>query len=147
MTRPNLLSLSKRVIVLGSRVQAQPSATVMWSSCPRAQGGKSRSPSSIEVTFIYYVSTFLGLFGPSTPLRKCHCKCCSSSFIATYLHFLLHSHSEKWMLDFFQFWTKKAHLVKVQIFWEGHKIWKNLPLKIWHYTLETKFLFFSFLCS
>ena len=23
--------------------------------------------------------------------------------------------------------------VKVRIFWEGHKIWKNLPLKIWRY--------------
>ena len=23
--------------------------------------------------------------------------------------------------------------IKVQIFWEGHKVWKNLPLKIWHY--------------
>ena len=24
-------------------------------------------------------------------------------------------------------------LCKVRIFWEGHKIWKNLPLKIWRY--------------
>ena len=22
---------------------------------------------------------------------------------------------------------------KVRIFWEGHRIWKNLPLKIWRY--------------
>ena len=27
----------------------------------------------------------------------------------------------------------KLALFKVQIFWEGHKIWKNLPLKIWRY--------------
>ena len=114
MTRPNLLSLSKRVIVLGSRVQAQPSATVMWSSCPRAQGGKSRSPSSIEVTFIYYVSTFLGLFGPPTPLPKRHCKCCSPSFIYSWLLkllFPLHSHSQSLSL----FWTKKVWWFKAKI--------------------------------
>ena len=24
---------------------------------------------------------------------------------------------------------------KVRIFWEGHEIWKNLPLKNWHWLL------------
>ena len=28
---------------------------------------------------------------------------------------------------------------KVRIFWEGHKIWKNLSLKIWHYSLTSNF--------
>ena len=28
---------------------------------------------------------------------------------------------------------------KVRIFWEGHKIWKNLPLKIWHYSVTSNF--------
>ena len=30
-------------------------------------------------------------------------------------------------------------LGKVRIFWEGHKIWKNLPLKIWRYSVTTNF--------
>ena len=29
--------------------------------------------------------------------------------------------------------------VKVGIFWEGHKIWKNLPLKIWRYWVASNF--------
>ena len=29
--------------------------------------------------------------------------------------------------------------IKVWIFWEGHKIWKNLPLKIWRYSLTSNF--------
>ena len=28
-------------------------------------------------------------------------------------------------------WVLSGHLLKVWTFWEGHKIWKNLPLKIW----------------
>ena len=28
---------------------------------------------------------------------------------------------------------------KVRIFWEGHKIWKNLPLKIWRYSVTSNF--------
>ena len=28
---------------------------------------------------------------------------------------------------------------KVRIFWEGHKIWKNLPHKIWRYTVTSNF--------
>ena len=30
-------------------------------------------------------------------------------------------------------------LFKVRIFWEGHKIWKNLPLKIWCYWVASNF--------
>ena len=30
-------------------------------------------------------------------------------------------------------------ICKVRIFWEGHKIWKNLPLKIWHYSVTSNF--------
>ena len=30
-------------------------------------------------------------------------------------------------------------LVKVRIFWEGHKIRKNLPLKIWRYSVTSHF--------
>ena len=29
---------------------------------------------------------------------------------------------------------------KVWIFWEGHKIWKNLPLKIWRYSVTSNFM-------
>ena len=29
-----------------------------------------------------------------------------------------------------------ADFVLAQIFWEGHKIWKNLPLKIWRYWVK-----------
>ena len=29
--------------------------------------------------------------------------------------------------------------VKVRMFWEGHKIWKNLPLKIWRYSITSNF--------
>ena len=32
-------------------------------------------------------------------------------------------------------------LGKVRIFWEGHKIWKNLPLKIWHYWMAANYSF------
>ena len=34
---------------------------------------------------------------------------------------------------------------KVRIFWEGHNIWKNPPLKIWHYSVTSNFtrIFFS----
>ena len=28
---------------------------------------------------------------------------------------------------------------KVWIFWEGHKIWKNLPLEIWGYSVTSNF--------
>ena len=28
---------------------------------------------------------------------------------------------------------------KVRIFWEGHKIWKNLPFKIWRYWVASSF--------
>ena len=28
---------------------------------------------------------------------------------------------------------------KVRIFWEGHKIWKDLPLKIWRYSVASNF--------
>ena len=28
---------------------------------------------------------------------------------------------------------------KVRIFWERHKIWKNLPLKIWRYSITSNF--------
>ena len=28
---------------------------------------------------------------------------------------------------------------KVWTFWEGHKIWKNLPVKIWHYWVMSNF--------
>ena len=27
-------------------------------------------------------------------------------------------------------WGQPIKLIKVRIFWEGHEIWKNLPLKI-----------------
>ena len=36
---------------------------------------------------------------------------------------------------------------KVRIFWEGHKIWKNLPLKIWRYWVKSNYkwkIFFKF---
>ena len=40
---------------------------------------------------------------------------------------------------------KKRYYYKVRIFWEGHKIWKNLPLKIWCYSVMSNFCgrFFS----
>ena len=31
------------------------------------------------------------------------------------------------------YWAQKISAGKVRIFWDGHKIWKNLPLKIWRY--------------
>ena len=34
---------------------------------------------------------------------------------------------------------KETGFLKVRIFWEGHKIWKNLPLKIWHYWVASNF--------
>ena len=30
-------------------------------------------------------------------------------------------------------------IVKVRVFWEGHKIWKKFPLKIWHYSATSNF--------
>jgi hypothetical protein len=35
--------------------------------------------------------------------------------------------------------SKKDIDCKVQIFWEGNKIWKNLPLKIWCYSVASNF--------
>ena len=35
--------------------------------------------------------------------------------------------------------SKLLMLSKVRIFWEGHKIWKNLPLKIGHYSVTSNF--------
>ena len=29
---------------------------------------------------------------------------------------------------------------KVRIFWEGHKIWKNLPFRIWRYSVKSNFM-------
>ena len=34
---------------------------------------------------------------------------------------------------------KSSCIFKVGIFWEGHKIWKNLPLKIWRYWVSSNF--------
>ena len=31
----------------------------------------------------------------------------------------------------------------VRILGEGHKIWKNLPLKIWHHSVTSKWMIFS----
>ena len=36
---------------------------------------------------------------------------------------------------------------KIRVFWEGHKIWKNLPLKIWRYWVASNLkwkIFFKF---
>jgi hypothetical protein len=33
----------------------------------------------------------------------------------------------------------EAATIKVRIFWEGHKVWKNLPLKIWRYWVTSNF--------
>ena len=49
-------------------------------------------------------------------------------------------------------WQETAQLhtfaqCNVWIFWEGHKIWKNLPHKIWRYWLASNFkwkIFFEF---
>ena len=40
-----------------------------------------------------------------------------------------------------KFWTTCCdfQVSKVQIFWEVHKIWKNLPLKIWRYWAVSNF--------
>ena len=35
--------------------------------------------------------------------------------------------------------SKNIYISKVQKFWEGHKIWKNLPLKIWCYWVASNF--------
>ena len=35
--------------------------------------------------------------------------------------------------------TVEASLDKVRIFWEGQKIWKNLPRKIWRYWVASNF--------
>ena len=35
----------------------------------------------------------------------------------------------------------KILYVKVRTFWEGHKIWKNLPPKIWHYWVKFEKIF------
>ena len=35
----------------------------------------------------------------------------------------------------FQAESYRKLLFKIRIFWEGHKIWKNLPLKIWRYSV------------
>ena len=29
--------------------------------------------------------------------------------------------------------------IKVHTFWKGHKIWKNLPIKIWHYSVAPNY--------
>ena len=34
---------------------------------------------------------------------------------------------------------KLVIIAKVWTFWEEHKIWKNLPLKIWHYWVTSNF--------
>ena len=39
---------------------------------------------------------------------------------------------------FSSFWAPFAF--KVRIFWEGHKIWKNLPLTIWRYSVTSNFM-------
>ena len=36
-------------------------------------------------------------------------------------------------------WGQPIKLIKVRIFWEGHEIWKNLPLKIWGYSVTSNF--------
>ena len=51
--------------------------------------------------------------------------------------------SEDWKVSFINENIKSRVCLifecKVRIFWEGHKIWKNLPLKIWRYWLASNF--------
>ena len=41
-------------------------------------------------------------------------------------------------IEGYSFWS--IWYLKVRIFWEGHKIWKYLPLKTWCYSLMSNFL-------
>ena len=43
--------------------------------------------------------------------------------------------------NFYIYWilTRPFNNVKVRIFWEGHRIWKNLPLKIWCDSVTSNF--------
>ena len=34
-------------------------------------------------------------------------------------------------------WPSFYSSIKVRIFWKGHKVWKNLPLKIWRYSVTS----------
>ena len=36
-------------------------------------------------------------------------------------------------------WSGPFWCQKVGIFWEGHKTWKNLPLKVWRYSVASNF--------
>ena len=46
-------------------------------------------------------------------------------------------------LSWYQFMLVGDHF-KVRIFWEGHKIWKNLSLKICHYSVTSNFKWNNF---
>ena len=53
----------------------------------------------------------------------CFGNCLTSIFAGLYF----------WLLSLKLLTTGWNILIKVRILWEGHKIWKNLPLKIWRY--------------
>ena len=36
-------------------------------------------------------------------------------------------------------WNSRLVIRKVWTFWEGHKIWKNLPFSIWRYSVVSNF--------
>ena len=50
----------------------------------------------------------------------------------------LKTNHDKDSLIFHRF-CKEKEICKVRIFWEDHKIWKNLPLKIWSHLVKSNF--------
>ena len=72
------------------------------------------SDSAHHLTFIFFlIYKYTGLF---------------------HLKFSFSEKATKFFAIFFMILT-----LKVRIIWEGHKIWKNLPLKIWRYWVASNF--------
>ena len=64
-------------------------------------------------------------------------KCCLSCLSKTYLW--IHARKKNTNLITLSCYWVLVAILKVRIFWEGHKIWKNLPLKIWLYWVVSNF--------
>ena len=45
----------------------------------------------------------------------------------------------RWHSDWFLYINHWTWVYKVWTFWKEHKIWKNLPLKIWHHWVTSNF--------
>ena len=75
-----------------------------------------------------------------TPLLICWTTHCASLSSKAYPRAILDSRiSVGPTFIIFGFFSRSYCLIKVWTLWEGHKIWKKIPLSIWRYSVASNF--------